>query len=345
MHATLSKAWIFALGLASWSAPFTASALGEPAAIASASGKIEAAPRSSATIGSLALASLRPISDDELADARGGFSIGGVSFDFGASVQTLVNGQIALQTNVQWTAVGAVVTQLQGLGTKIQTQVASTLANAGIAVPATGGTAQAPADASPAAQVASASPAPVSAATPAPASAPALTPAVGTAPVSSGGAMAATGSGVAPLGGSISPVTPTTKTPNVVVNIPAVSVSSGMQPAVANAQIAAVPSAQANNPVPTGNVPASSPANVPAVLSGVQIQSPSGSTELLANVANGQIQNIALNSASSQNIIQNTNVVLTIYNFTSWQQQLAQHAMAAQLASQVLAASGFTVGR
>src|SRR5262249_5666635 len=70
-----------------------------------------------------------------LKDARGGFNVGGVNFNFGASVQTLVNGQLALQTSVQWTPAGAVVSQVQGLGTKIQTQVASTLANAGINVP------------------------------------------------------------------------------------------------------------------------------------------------------------------------------------------------------------------
>jgi len=154
-----------------------------------------------------------------------------------------------------------------------------------------------------------------------------------------------TGCGVAPLGCSIAPVTSTNIAPNVVVNIPAASASSGTQPLTASTQGAAVASTQAINPVSTGNAPASSPANNPAVLSGVQIQSPSGSTDVLANVANGQIQNIVLNSASNQNIIQNTNVVLTIYNFVSWQQQLAQHAMAAQLASQVLAASGFAVGR
>jgi hypothetical protein len=104
-------------------------------------------------------------------------------------------------------------------------------------------------------------------------------------------------------------------------------------------------STQAINPASTGNAPASSPVNSPAVLSGVQIQSPSGSTDVLANVANGQIQNIALNSASNQNIIQNMNVVLTIYHFAAWQQQLAQQAMAAQLSSQVLAASAFMGGR
>lgn len=78
------------------------------------------------------------------------------------------------------------------------------------------------------------------------------------------------------------------------------------------------------------------------MLSGVQIQSATGSTDVLANVVNGQIQNVVLNTASNQNIVQNTNILLTIYNFSSWQQMLAQHAMSAQLANQVLAASGFT---
>ena len=66
---------------------------------------------------------------------------------------------------------------------------------------------------------------------------------------------------------------------------------------------------------------------------------------MFANVSNGQIQNVILNTASNQNIVQNTSMVLTIYNFSSWQQLLAQHAMSAQLANQVLAASGFIGGR
>ena len=80
-------------------------------------------------------------------------------------------------------------------------------------------------------------------------------------------------------------------------------------------------------------------------MSGVQIQSPTGTTEVLANVTNGQIQNVILNSASNQNFQQNTNIVLTIYNFSSWQQMLAQHSMSMQLANQLMAASGFMGGR
>ena len=100
----------------------------------------EGLPQSSSTSSDLTLASARPIGDDELENARGGFSINGINFNFGASVQTLVNGQLALQTNLQWTSTGAVVTQVQGLGTKIVTQVDSTLANAGIIVPTTNST-------------------------------------------------------------------------------------------------------------------------------------------------------------------------------------------------------------
>ena len=84
----------------------------------------------------------RLVGNEELAQMRGGFfTAAGAEFDFGASVQTLVNGQLALLTKVQWTPAGAVTQQLQGLGSSIQAQVANNvatnLANAGIATPGT----------------------------------------------------------------------------------------------------------------------------------------------------------------------------------------------------------------
>ncbi len=58
------------------------------------------------------------VSDGELAGMRGGFfTAAGAHFDFGASIQTMVNGQLALQTNIQWTPAGSSTQQLSGLGT------------------------------------------------------------------------------------------------------------------------------------------------------------------------------------------------------------------------------------
>jgi hypothetical protein len=90
------------------------------------------------------------LSDGELADMRGGFlTAGGAQFDFGASIKTMVNGQVALQTSLQWTNTGAVTQQLAGLGQSIRSQVnnvvASSLAQAGIASPV-GNPGSAPAD-------------------------------------------------------------------------------------------------------------------------------------------------------------------------------------------------------
>ena len=80
-------------------------------------------------------------------------------------------------------------------------------------------------------------------------------------------------------------------------------------------------------------------------LTGVEIPGANGgSTQVYANLNAGQIQNVILNSASNQNITQNTNITLTIYNFEAWQQQLAQHSLSAQLANEVLAASGLNGG-
>jgi hypothetical protein len=81
------------------------------------------------------------------------------------------------------------------------------------------------------------------------------------------------------------------------------------------------------------------------VITGIQIPGATGgSTQVFANVGAGQIQNIILNSASGQDISQNTNVTLTIYNFAAWQQQVAQHMLSARLANDMLAASGISAG-
>jgi hypothetical protein len=217
------------------------------------------------------------VSDDELAQVRGGFfTASGANFDFGASVQTMVNGQLALQTNVQWTPAGAVTQQLAGLGASIQSQVAANLANAGVG-----------------------------------------TTAANVATNATGTALAAAGN--TPAAG----------------NIPAASTATpaAVAPAVTAATNVAAPAA----PV---TVAQAIPVTVGG-LSGVQIPGATGgSTQVFANVAAGQIQNIILNSASNQTITQNTNVTLTIYNFPAWQQQLLQNAVSSQLAHEILAASG-----
>jgi hypothetical protein len=393
MRVTHAKATLFALGLASWSIPFAAFAVGEPAGVATnavappalrhdvalAAGDTSSAGRGdwpSATSASwalpatkekvpqnfstnrvLALASVVPLSDDELESARGGFSVGGINFNFGASVQTLVNGQLALQTNVQWTSAGAVVTQLQGLGTSIQNQVASTLADAGINVPTTSSPAQATGSTIPGSPAASNVPSTVGnsgSASPSALSPPASTttvPAsfVNISPTTSGGS-------------------PTPSPVSYLIGLSALQSSPGntaaspnAQPLTANSLVATVATAPSNNGDPSAsgapNIPSpgnsvapasnSSAASVnnPTVMSGVQIKSQTGTTDVFANVANGQIQSLILNSASNQSIVQNTNIVLTIYNLASLQQLAAQHAMSMQLTNQLLAASGFGGGR
>jgi hypothetical protein len=208
------------------------------------------------------LSSDSQVDNDELSDMRGGFfTAAGAHFDFGASVQTMVNGQLALQTNVQWTPAGAVTQQLSGLGASIQAQVASNLANAGIGT-----------------------------------TAPNAAPAGNTAP---NAVTPATSNVAAPASTTVTTITPPT----------------GTQP----------------TPVTVGG------------LSGIQIPGATGgSTQVFANVGAGQIQNIILNSASNQTITQNTNVMLTIYNFPAWQQQLMQNAVSSQLAHDILAASGLS---
>lgn len=59
---------------------------------------------------------------EDLEAHRGGFIVGGITFDFGATITTLVNGVPALTTNLTWTDVGAFVEETIGeLGENINT--------------------------------------------------------------------------------------------------------------------------------------------------------------------------------------------------------------------------------
>jgi hypothetical protein len=79
------------------------------------------------------------VSNDELSGMRGGFfTAAGAQFDFGASIKTMVNGQLALQTNLTWTPQGPNISSLTGLGQQIASQVQSNLAKAGIGTGNTG---------------------------------------------------------------------------------------------------------------------------------------------------------------------------------------------------------------
>jgi hypothetical protein len=232
------------------------------------------------------------VNNDELSGMRGGFfTAAGAHFDFGASVQTMINGQLALQTNVQWTPAGPAIQQLSGLGASIQAQVASNLAKAGIGTAATNAAANAAGNA--AANAAN----------------------------TVAGANAATANVASALTG-MPPVTPNAATP------------------VAPDVTAPVSTTVTTITPPTGAQP--TPVTVGG-LSGIQIPGATGgSTQVFANVGAGQIQNIILNSASNQTITQNTNVMLTIYNFPAWQQQLMQNAVSSQLAHDIMAASGLS---
>jgi hypothetical protein len=163
-----------------------------------------------------ALDNRQPVGVGELSNMRGGFLMAdGVEFDFGADMQTLVNGQLALQTTVQWSPSGAIVQQTSSTGANV-------------------------------------------------------------------------------------------------VSIPASSLASEF----------GMPS-------------------VGLVTTGVEISTSSGSIEIAANVTGGQVQNLLINTSNNQTITQNTAVTLAIYNFSSWQQQIALQTVSAQLAKQILATSSF----
>jgi hypothetical protein len=155
---------------------------------------------------------LRRVSDSELSDMRGGFfEANGAKFDFAANVQTLVNGELALQSTVNWTPNGVAAQTIYGA------------------------------------------------------------------------------------------------IPNAVP--------------IAAAELAKITGGDSN-----------------AASSGLRILNASGKTDVIANITAGQVQNVLMNAADNQTITQNTSVMLTIYNFAAWQQQIAQHQVSSQLSSDMLAA-------
>ena len=100
---------------------------------------ISKAPKLVALNDKLAGAKTDQVSNAELSGMRGGFfTAAGVQFDFGASIKTMVNGQLALQTNLTWTPKVPDLSSLSGLGQQIADQVQSSLAKAGIGAGNTG---------------------------------------------------------------------------------------------------------------------------------------------------------------------------------------------------------------
>ena len=73
------------------------------------------------------------LSDVEMADAHGGFDWAGMNISFGADVQTYLNGQLALQTIVNWTANG--ITKETIVGSQLSLATASSGGAWGITVP------------------------------------------------------------------------------------------------------------------------------------------------------------------------------------------------------------------
>lgn len=63
-----------------------------------------------------AFADLEIVADSAMDEMRGGFSVDGVNFGIGADVRTLVDGVLALQTQVTWSQAGAAVASQVGEG-------------------------------------------------------------------------------------------------------------------------------------------------------------------------------------------------------------------------------------
>jgi hypothetical protein len=59
-------------------------------------------------------ADIEVMADEEMGDLRGGFEVGGVSFDFGAVITSTMDGLPVFTTQLTWTDAGAVVQQTMG---------------------------------------------------------------------------------------------------------------------------------------------------------------------------------------------------------------------------------------
>lgn len=81
------------------------------------------------------LAHMTPLSDSELAEARGGFDWGGMNISFGADVQTYLDGQLALRTLVNWSASGATTQTIVGSQLSTADMASATGGAGGIAIP------------------------------------------------------------------------------------------------------------------------------------------------------------------------------------------------------------------
>ncbi len=76
------------------------------------------------------------MTDEEMAEAHGGFDWGGMNITFGADVQTYLNGQLALQTVVNWTANGATTQTIVGSQLMLADVASASGTGGGIAIPA-----------------------------------------------------------------------------------------------------------------------------------------------------------------------------------------------------------------
>ncbi|WP_298670565.1 hypothetical protein [uncultured Sphingomonas sp.] len=82
-------------------------------------------------------AHMTALSDSEMAEAHGGFDWGGMNITFGADVQTYLNGQLALQTVVNWTASGATTQTIVGSQLVLADMTSASGGGGGITLPST----------------------------------------------------------------------------------------------------------------------------------------------------------------------------------------------------------------
>ncbi|MDB5447142.1 MAG: hypothetical protein JWQ97_2459 [Phenylobacterium sp.] len=276
------------------------------------------------------------LSDEEMADARGGVLVAGnVAFEFGAVVKTFEDGVLSLQTQVNWTPQGANVQQTAGpnvaqLGQNLANQINAQV-QAGVqaevqsalqaANPANGQTTPAGTPAGP-----------TTLATTTGQGAPTTTPAIqSTVAAVLGGAQSAVQTAQALAQGAQNAASGQGGNPSVAQTTPAVepTIQSTVQSTVQAANQVAGPVTVQPTAASPGQTNTSNTQSVFVTSSGANI---------IQQVAQGQLLNILMNTANNHAFVQNTDITLILPGFLGIQAGMAQQINGMRIADEIRSA-------
>jgi hypothetical protein len=300
------------------------------------------------TPGSSAVALDREVmSDEEMADARGGvLTAGGVAFEFGAIVRTFEDGVLSLQTQLTLTPQGPQVQQTLGpnvaqLGSQIAAQTTAQVDAALAAVPTAPGVASTSAASTPPAAGSSAPGTTSSAATP-----PVATPAPATAsetistPFAALGATAAStpvqaAQDLAAAAGLpvAQPIAQASQAAAAAGQAAAASVQAVVQSAMQSQVQAQTDTAGQVTVTPAAATPGQSLVN-----NSQAVYVTSSGASILQTVTNGQLLNVLMNTQNGHTFLQTTDITLVLPGFAGFQSGIMQQLTGMRLAADIRSA-------